>query len=198
MTTLRIDASDLIDAYEDSIRQTPKAAALMVIWLMIYDEQPDTRVHEVLEEKGVLQKATDKKTRASQIQKVRRWRVAAETSTGLPARGKKGTSDAYRIALVKWKAINPRPTKEQLLSGWVPKPLRNDEPHLHATPPGHDSAEPVPFTSPVTTEENTPLDTTTETPRATGMVGRTSASELTPEYLEKARRARSLLGSDEI
>lgn len=198
MTTLPINASDLIDAYEESIRQTPETAVRMVMWLMIYDDRPVTWAHKILEKEGVFQKAVDVKTRASQIQKVRRWRIAAENATGLPARGKKGNCDAYRIALAKWRAVNRRPTKEQLLAGWAPTPLGNDNPHLHATSPGNESAEPVPLESPVTTEKNSPPDPTTEMPQGTGMVGRTSALELTPEYLKKAREARSLLESKEI
>lgn len=198
MTTLPLDASDLIGAYEESVRQNPASAVRMVMWLIIYDDRPVTWAHKILEKEGVLQKAVDAKTRASQIQRVRRWRLAAEKSTGLPARGKKGNCDAYRIAVAKWRAINPRPTKEQLLAGWVPIPLWNDNPHHLATSPDHDSAQPVPFESSATTDENTPLDTTTETLQATGKIGKSSASELTPEYLEMAREARNLLESEEI
>jgi len=115
-----INASDLIDAYDFSIRQSPEAAVRMVMWLMVYDQRSVAWVHEFLETAGVLEKAADEKARSSQRRKLHRWRVAAEKSTGLPPRGKKGCSDAYRTALAKWRVINPRPSKEQLLAGWVP------------------------------------------------------------------------------
>jgi hypothetical protein len=198
VTPHSVPTNEIFDAYEQFVLQNPKTRIRQAMLLMIHDELETALIRDFLVNIGIFCKTEEVKVRESQIRKVQRWRTAAEESTGLPPREKKGACEAYHQALAQWRAINPRPTKEQLLSGWVPKPLRNDDPHLLETPPGHDSAKPVPFKSPVTTEENTPLDTRTDTPQATEMVGRTSASELTPEYLEKARGARILLGSAEI
>ena len=71
-----INASDLIDAYDFSIRQSPEAAVRMVMWLMVYDQRSVAWVHEFLETAGVLEKAADEKARSSQRRKLHRWRVS--------------------------------------------------------------------------------------------------------------------------
>lgn len=114
---------EFLKRYADSNSKDPKVAISMVMWLMIYDEKPSSWARDFFEETGVLTQPEDDEARKSQIQKVRRWRNAAEKSVRLPPRGKRGASSAYKQALQDWKRINPRPTDEDLLAGWTPQSL---------------------------------------------------------------------------
>ena len=128
MTTfVTIAPEEFLKRYADSNRKDPKAAINMVMWLMIYDEKPSSWARDFFEETGLLTQPEDDGARRSQIQKVRRWRNAAEESVRLPPRGKRGTSSTYKQALREWKRINPRPTDEELLAGWTPQPLQLQE-----------------------------------------------------------------------
>jgi hypothetical protein len=124
---MSITPEELLQRYADSRRKDPKAAIRMVMWLMIYDGEPASWARDFLEDASFLTKPEDARARNSQIQKVRRWRTAAEESVGLPPRGKRGTTSDYKQALRAWKRINPRPTDEELLAGWTPKPLPASE-----------------------------------------------------------------------
>jgi hypothetical protein len=122
-TTVPIIPEEFLKRYADSRRKNPKAAIRMVMWLMIYDEEPASWARNFFEENGVLSPPEHDGARNSQIQKVRRWRNDAEQSVRLPPRGKRGTTSDYKQALEDWKRINPRPTDEELLAGWTPQPL---------------------------------------------------------------------------
>ena len=120
---MTITAAELIDRYEDTGRRDPETALRMVMWLMLYDQRPASWARNFLEEAGVLVTPKDVTERTSQLRKVHRWRTAAEDAAGLPPRGKKGSTQDYRLALHKWRSLNRRPSKDDLLSGWLPQPL---------------------------------------------------------------------------
>ncbi len=162
---LPISASEVLDAYEQSVRKNPETAIRMVMWLMIYDELQVTWARDFLEEVRIFAKpeAGEAETiRANQLRKVHRLRTNAEKSIGLPGRGKKGASETYRQALNKWRALNPRPSKEQLLAGWSPKPIDlGDSPSVESTAIATQSApiataELSPTAAPDTTEVHEP------------------------------------------
>lgn len=118
---MTITADELIDRYEDSVRRNPETAMRMVMWLMLYDQQPASWARGFLQDVGVL--ATGDTEKTSQLRKIHRWRTAAEEAAGLPPRGKRGATQEYRRALNDWRRLNRRPSKEDLLAGWTPQPL---------------------------------------------------------------------------
>jgi hypothetical protein len=122
-TSMVITPEELLKRYAESNRKDPRAAINMVMWLMIYDAKPSSWARDFLEDAGLLTKPEGKNALASQIQKVRRWRNAAEKTVRLPPRGKRGTTSDYKQALQEWKRINPRPTDDELLAGWTPQSL---------------------------------------------------------------------------
>ena len=64
-----------------------------------------------------------KKIENSQLQRIHRKRKSLEASVGLPPRGQRGATPEYKKALSEWQRINRRPTREEMVAGWVPKPL---------------------------------------------------------------------------
>lgn len=199
MTTPLISA--ILDAYEKSLGKNPKTAIRMVMWLMIYDEEGATWARDLLEVVSIFGKPENDTIRANQLRKVDRWRSAAENSTGLPPRGKKGGSEDYRQALAHWKALNPRPTRDQLLAGWTPRTI-SPEPDVKEAPrKGKAIASgKINQTGSATSmaDFKTQTDSPPESPQPTVGIGRTSASELTAEYLEGVLESRRLLDSDEV
>ena len=148
MNSLSITVDAIIAAHEASIRSNPKRAIRLVMWLSIHDEASNTETRDCLEKIGVLSKPISDVDHRSQKRKVDNWRTKAERSIGLPNRGTRGGSDAYRRALYKWQAMNPYPSNEQLRAGWVPQPLSMT--YIDTPPPtpipDHPAAVPVVFT----------------------------------------------------
>lgn len=131
-----ISAADLIESYEDELRQDPKMALKLIIWRTIHDEQPASWARDFLEKVGVFPKAEgseDRKemTKKAQIRLIDRKRAALEKSVGLPPRETRGATSDYKRALTEWQRINPRPTKEELLAGWIPRSLPSMQVSAH-------------------------------------------------------------------
>lgn len=116
-------AGDLIDLYEESIRKDPETAIRAIMWLAIYDEKSASWARDLLEKGGVIPNPGDETAKRNQLRKLDRKRVILEQSVRLPSRNKKGATSTYKQALGEWKRINRRPTKNELLVGWVPQPL---------------------------------------------------------------------------
>ena len=141
--SLSISAEDLLDLYEQAIRKDPTMALCMIIWWTIYDEKSASWARDLLEDAGLMpnpETEADKKCEAglvieaekgkvakkiekAQLRLIDRKRESLEKSVRLPPRTKRGATSDYKLALYEWKRINPRPTKEELLAGCVPKPL---------------------------------------------------------------------------
>lgn len=182
-----ISASELLDAFDKSLLENPKFSIRLVIWRMIYDEQQAAPVRELLEKAGIFARPETRAILKNQLKNIDRQRAAAEKSTGLPSRGKKGASDLYRQALHKWKQLNPRPTNQQLLAGWTPIPL--------GAAAGQHSAVAATSSSIVTSSGNEFLESPVS---AVATLPSGHASELSQEYLGKAAEARQFLEMDEV
>lgn len=187
MSAMPISASELLDAYDKSLLVNPKFSIRMVIWRMIYDEQQAAPVRDLLEKAGIFAKPETRTILKNQLKSIDRQRAAAEKSTGLPSRGKKGACDLYRQALHKWKKLNPRPTNQQLLAGWTPVPLEDAA--------GEHSAIGPASTSIVTSSGNEFLESPVS---AAAALPSGHASELSQEYLGKAAEARQFLEMDDV
>jgi hypothetical protein len=142
---LSISPADILGHYSDEIRNSPEIVIRVIVWLTIYDGKSSSWARNFLEKYGVLPKpAVEANIRAdakiiqvseidreinkikkAQLRLIDRQRVKLEKSVGLPSREKRGTTPDYELALYKWKQINPRPTNEDFLAGWTPKPLHD-------------------------------------------------------------------------
>jgi len=120
---MTITADELIDRYDDLVRRNPETSMRMVMWLMLYDQQPASWARDFLQDVGVLTAPTGDAEKKSQLRKVHRWRTAVEEAAGLPPRGQRGATLDYRRALNEWRRLNRRPSKEDLLAGWTPQSL---------------------------------------------------------------------------
>ena len=82
-----ITQEEFLKRYAESNRKDPNAGIRLVMWLMIYDDKPSSWARDFFEENGVLTQPENDNARKSQLQKVRRWRNAAEDTVRLPPRG---------------------------------------------------------------------------------------------------------------
>lgn len=142
---LSISPAEILGHYTDEIQNIPEIVIRAIVWLTIYDEKASSWARNFLEKYGVFPKpAVEANIRAdakiiqvaeidreinkikkAQLRLIDRQRVKLEKSVGLPRRIKRGTTPDYERALYEWKQINPRPTNEDLLAGWTPKPLHD-------------------------------------------------------------------------
>lgn len=155
-----ISAAHLIESYEDELRQDPKMALKLIIWQTIHDEQSASWARDFLVKVGVFPKAEGseeqkEKTKKAQKRLIERKRAALEKSVGLPPRETRGATSDYKRALTEWKRINPRPTKEELLAGWIPQPLPAMQERLQAK--NESSPNPSQIRTETQTETITPV-----------------------------------------
>ena len=123
MTFSAIAPEILVKSYYDSFREDPEMGVKRIMFLMIYDDREAKWVQKFLQKVGVLEESSSEKEQKAQLRKIHRVRSQVSDLCGLPRRGKRGATNEYRTALVAWRAINPRPTEEQILAGWMPQPL---------------------------------------------------------------------------
>jgi hypothetical protein len=117
------DVGKLIEAHENAVRNRPGLPLEAVVWLLIYDELPASWGRDLLEKESVFPTPKNECARRAQLRLIDRKREAAEKKVRLPAKGVRGGTAEYKAALEHWKRLNPRPTKKELLGGWVPIPL---------------------------------------------------------------------------
>ncbi len=123
MTFSSIAPEILVKSYYDSFREDPELGVQRIMLMMIYDDREAKWAHKFLQKVGVLEKSSDKKEQKAQLRKIHRLRSQVADMCGLPIRGKRGATQEYRSALAALRAINPRPSEDQLLAGWMPQPL---------------------------------------------------------------------------
>lgn len=113
----------LFKSYYNASREDPMMGVRRIMWMMIYDDFEAAWALKFLNTVGVLKKPVDEKEQEAQLQKIHRLRKKETVSCGLPSRGKRGGTDKYQDAVAQWRAINPRPSEQELLDGWIPRPL---------------------------------------------------------------------------
>ena len=169
--------NSLLHAYEK--QHAPKTSGTVdrlvrpiLIWA-IYDLRSAAWVHDFLVNQKCLPELKDSK-RTAQVRKVQRWRAAVEREIGLPPRPQGGATPLYQAMRQAWEQTNPRPTLEQLQSGWTAKPVDYSQFYSAPTP----SSPPKPAPQSLTQTPVVPVETppskpesmvTTPTPKATSV-----------------------------